>query len=70
MNIKDPNFRVLDPCAGTGVFLQIWYHILIQHHTKEYVLNNMLYACDISAYNCKILRALGIKNVYKEDFSF
>jgi 16S rRNA G966 N2-methylase RsmD len=66
--LKNPNNRFLDTCAGTGTFGVVLYNKLLQYHTHEWIMNNMIFMVDKSQVNCDILERLGFVNVYKKDF--
>jgi 16S rRNA G966 N2-methylase RsmD len=66
--LKNPNSRFLDPCAGTGTFGLVLYNKLLQYHTHEWIMNNMIFMVDKSVVNCDILNKLGFINVYNKDF--
>ena len=64
------DIKILDPCCGFGNFPLVIYFKLLKHHSKKYILENILYFNEInedrvnalqSVFNCKI-------NVYNEDF--
>ena len=67
---KKKKIKILDPCCGCGNFPIVIFFKLIKYHTKEDILNNILYFNDINnnrlnemkkIFNCKI-------NIYNEDF--
>jgi len=66
---KNPELKILDPCAGFGTFLREAYIKLKEFHTKEHILNNMLYACEIGSFKPLFLqKKMGLRNIYKGDF--
>jgi hypothetical protein len=66
---KNPELRILDPCAGFGTFLREAYIKLKEFHTKDHILNNMLYACEIGSFKPLFLqKKMGLRNIYKGDF--
>ena len=69
INIKDTNFRVLDPACGTGSFLLAWYEILKPFHSHEHILNEMLWGFETDP-GMHVAPSIfyKIKNVYKESF--
>ena len=42
------NLKILDPCCGNGNFHLIIFYKLLQHHTKDNILNNILYFNDVN----------------------
>jgi hypothetical protein len=48
---KNPSIKILENSCGKGIFLTLIYDIFIQYHSREHILNNMLYACDIQQDN-------------------
>lgn len=44
---KNPDTKFLDPCCGKGTFIIKLYEKLLTHHSKEHIINNMLYGMDI-----------------------
>jgi hypothetical protein len=66
---KNPDLKILDPAAGFGTFLREAYIRLKEFHSEEYILNNMLYACEISGFNALFMeKKMGLRNIYKGDF--
>ena len=66
--IKNPNSKFLDPAAGVGTFVIILFYELKKYHSEEHILNNMLYVCEVNRFKVRILKNLGIKNIYGESF--
>ena len=66
--LEDPKSRFLDPCAGTGTFLVALFHELKKYHEEDHILPNMLYACEVDKFKSRILKNLGIENIYEESF--
>lgn len=66
--LKNPNNRFLDPCAGTGTCGVVLYNKLLQYHTHEWIMNNMIFMIDKSLVSCDILKRLGFVNVFHKDF--
>jgi hypothetical protein len=64
---KNPKSTFLDPTAGTGGIVIGLLKKLLNYHTKEHILNNMIFVNDNSKVNCDVLRHLGFKNIYNED---
>lgn len=68
---KKKNIKILDPCCGCGNFPFVIYSHLIKHHSKSYILNNMLYFNDINKNRLDVLRKIFNYekiNIYQEDF--
>lgn len=66
--LKDPERRFLDPCAGTGTFLIALFHELKKYHSEDHILSNMLYACEVDKFKLRILKNLGVRNIYEESY--
>lgn len=45
---SNPNLKILDPGCGRGTFLLAVLEKLIEHHSIDHAINNMLYGNDIS----------------------
>jgi len=62
--------KILDPCCGCGNFPIVIYFKLIKYHTKEHILNNMLYFNDINNNRLNEMKKIfNFKiNIYNEDF--
>lgn len=54
-DLKNPESKFLDNCAGNGNFIIALRDKLVNYHTEEYVLNNMLYAVELMEDNHKEL---------------
>ena len=68
---KNKNIKILDPCCGCGNFPIVIYFKLIQYHTKEHILNNMLYFNDINEKRIDVLKDMFNHenlNIYGVDF--
>ena len=52
-NLKNPNSVFLDPSAGNGNFLIALKDKLLQYHSEEHILNQMLYAVELMEDNHK-----------------
>ena len=65
---KDPNSKFLDPAAGTGSYAIVLFYELKKYHSEEHILNNMLYVCETNRFRLRILKNLGIKNIYEGSF--
>lgn len=53
--LKDSNSTFIDNSAGSGNFLVALKHRLLNYHTEEHILNNMLYAVEMMEDNHKEL---------------
>jgi phospholipid N-methyltransferase len=62
----NPNLTWFEPSAGRGVFMDEIFSRLLKHHSKEHILNNMLFMAELQADNCEILRQT-YKNIYEGD---
>lgn len=51
--LKNPNSRFMDNCAGSGNFIVCLYEALQEYHSKDHILNNMLYAVELMEDNHK-----------------
>ena len=64
-NLKNPNFKFLDPTAGNGNFLVALKSKLLKYHPEEHVLNEMLYAVELMEDNHKELcERLGVSTTH------
>jgi len=52
-DLKDPKSTFIDPAAGNGNFLVAMKERLLQYHTEQHVLGNMLYAVELMEDNHK-----------------
>ena len=50
---KDPNSKFIDPSAGDGNFLIALKNKLVDYHTEEHILDQMLYAVELMEDNHK-----------------
>lgn len=62
----NPNLTWFEPSAGRGVFVDEIFSRLIKHHSKDHILNNMLFMAELQKDNCEILRQT-YPNVYEGD---
>jgi hypothetical protein len=79
-DLKDPKSTFIDPAAGNGNFLVAIKERLLQYHSEQHVLDNMLYAVELMEDNHKeMCERLGIgvdhphivcTDSTKYDFSF
>jgi hypothetical protein len=46
-DLKNPNFKFIDPTAGNGNFLITLKNKLLLYHSEEHILNHMLYAVEL-----------------------
>jgi len=51
--LKNPDSKFLDPTAGNGNFLVALKTKLLNYHTEDHILNNMLYAVELMEDNHK-----------------
>ena len=51
--LKNPNSTFIDPASGNGNFLVVLKNKLLQYHSEDHVLNNMLYAVELMPDNHK-----------------
>jgi DNA modification methylase len=65
---QNPNNKFLDPAAGMGTSMVVLFYELRKYHSEEHILNNMLYACEIDRFKLRVLKKLGIKNIYEGSF--
>ena len=52
-DLKNPKSTFLDPAAGNGNFMIALKTKLLQYHSEDQVLNNMLYAVEFMSDNHK-----------------
>lgn len=52
-DLKNPESTFLDPAAGNGNFLVAIKERLLQYHSEQYVLDNMIYAVELMEDNHK-----------------
>lgn len=67
---QNKHIKILDPCCGCGNFPIVIYFKLIQYHTKETILKDMLYFNDINTNRLNKLKEVFQHelNIYQEDF--
>ena len=67
---KNENNKILDPCCGCGNFPIVIYYKLLKYHSKEHILNNMLYFNDTNTDRINVLKKIFNHklNIYNEDF--
>ena len=64
-DLKDPNSTFLDNSAGSGNFLVGLKDRLLQYHSEEHILNNMLYGVEYMEDNHKELcNRLGVSTTH------
>ena len=51
--LKNPNSRFMDNCAGSGNFIVCLCEALQEYHSKDHIINNMLYAVELMEDNHK-----------------
>jgi len=66
--LRNTKSRFLDPCAGTGTFLVALFHELKKYHSEEHILTKMLHACEIDKFKLRILKNLGVRNIYEGSY--
>jgi hypothetical protein len=60
---SNSNLKILDPGFGFGGYLFFVYLKLIQFHSEEHILNNMLYGVEIEDFRFELVKhKLKIKN--------
>lgn len=61
-DLKDPKSTFIDPAAGNGNFLVAIKERLLQYHSEQHVLDNMLYAVELMEDNHReMCERLGIR---------
>lgn len=45
--LKDPESKFIDNCAGSGNFLVCLCETLQEYHSRDHIINNMLYAVEL-----------------------
>ena len=67
---KRKDIKILDPCCGCGNFPVVIYFNLLKYHTKEYILNHILYFNDTNVDRINVLKKVFNRslNIYNEDF--
>ncbi len=64
----NPNLKFLDPVCGRGSFLFVIKNRLMQYHSEQHIVENMLYGMDISQQNVAFAKAvLNTENKYKDN---
>lgn len=66
-DIKNPDYKYLDPAAGSGTFAVALFDRLVEYHSEEVILNEMIHVAEVSAMKIRILKQVGFKNVYHVD---
>ena len=51
--LKDPDSKFMDNCAGSGNFIVCLCEALQEYHSKGHIINNMLYAVELMEDNHK-----------------
>ena len=51
--LKDPESKFIDNCAGSGNFLVCLCETLQEYHSRDHIINNMLYAVELMEDNHK-----------------
>uniref|UniRef100_A0A6C0CUA6 site-specific DNA-methyltransferase (adenine-specific) n=1 Tax=viral metagenome TaxID=1070528 RepID=A0A6C0CUA6_9ZZZZ len=67
---KNKNIKILDPCCGCGNFPIVIYFKLLQHHTKDVILKDILYFNDVNTNRLNKLKEVFQHelNIYNQDF--
>lgn len=65
--IMNPESKFLDPCAGIGTFGAALLERLVEYHSEEHIINEMIHLVEISALKVILLKKVGFKNVEKAD---
>ena len=66
--LKNPNSRFLDPSSGIGTFPTTLFEKLLEYHKKDHILSHMIYLVEINSFKANLLKKIGFKNVYNQDF--
>ena len=62
--LKDPTSTFLDNSAGNGNFIVQLKKVLMRYHSREHVLNNMLYAVEFMEDNhSEMCKRLGVSEI-------
>ena len=51
--LEDPESKFIDNCAGSGNFLVCLYETLQEYHSRDHIINNMMYAVELMEDNHK-----------------
>jgi hypothetical protein len=76
IDYSNPNLKILDTGAGLGAFSLSMLNILLKYHSKEHILNNMLYLIEIQEDNYNYLKDNYVNVIcndylkYNYDFKF
>lgn len=63
--LKDPESTFLDVCAGSGNFIHHIKQLLLEYHTEEHILSNMLYCIEFEPDNHRELcERLGVPTTH------
>ena len=65
--LMNPESKFIDPFAGVGTFGAALLERLVEYHSEEYIINEMIHLVEISALKVIILKKVGFKNVEKAD---
>ena len=66
--LRDKNHKFLDFGAGMGTIPTILFEKLLEYHKKDHILSHKTHLIEVNPYRCAILKKIGFKNVYKQDF--
>lgn len=68
---KRTDIKILDPCCGCGNFPFVIFFKLLNYHTKDFIIKNILYFNDININRINVLKQVfnGEKlNIFQDDF--
>jgi len=74
---ENPKLKILDPCSGVGNFSILVIEKLMiglsnfekdENKRYEYIINNMIYCCEIQEKNVEIQKSLFNYNIYQGSF--
>ena len=68
---KNKHIKILDPCCGCGNFPFVIYFKLLKYHSKNHILQNILYFNDVNIKRLNILQQLlntNTLNIYNQDY--
>jgi hypothetical protein len=55
---KNKYLKWYDPCVGMGNFMVCLYNKLIKYHSKNWIIENMIYMSEINSKNCFIVKQI------------
>ena len=68
---KNKHIKILDPCCGCGNFPFVIYFKLLKYHSKNHILQNILYFNDVNIKRLNILQQLlntNTLNIYNQSY--